>query len=401
MLSLAAFETNPSLLNLDTRGKYGFTEKDEEGKTVREYHFFGQPTLKWGPDKHWNGRETTEQYLSVSDDVYPVAMASLALCGYDDHKNLDEVTTLRRNDQKDPFFKAGKQDLLIARPPSGMELFTMLDALYDINSFDEQESDSLRMQHYVWRNLKLADDDLLGISEVSPETTVMRYDLMENRSLRGEFVPWVLGQGNNYWNCIKLAEAWGRMLSKRELWASFVLDDNDKKPPLLLQRVQQVKQKYNEKWDTKNINKTWNVFLEKLETAQSTEVPNETNTLLPMSKRIAKLNKRLGNDNNPPVMFSKTGTPIEYPQQRATIKRMPNNIDLGIYCVGLMTRQQLREVREGNNSKNCGIVCVVRVTRQYPRKSKFNGLSSTHARDFITDERLEKLYRMTQNRFTN
>lgn len=398
MLTLAAVQTNPSLLHLNTRNKLVATSIGEKG--CDEGIFFGSITKGWAPVKHWNGCDMTN-FIAHSDDVYPVALAALSLNNYDDRRDLNQITDIRSNFGGDSFFERQlKKGIEIGdRSASGFEFFGILDALYNINSYDESDADTVLMSNYLWKNLVLNDRDYFGLSEVSPEPTVMQYDYMtgSRQTLRGELVPWVLGQGNNYWNCIKLAEAWGRMLSKRAITASFVIDKEKQNsiPSSIIPLLRDVKLRFNKRWDENRINTTWNEFLTIFNSAQSLDVPGST--LLPMYQRIETLNNRLGyskEDRRHLVLFSKTGTPEEYSYRLSTIKGEKDYIDLGIYCMGIMSNQSLRNVK--NNRPASGIICVIRITRHYPKSTTNNGLWSTQARDFFTQDRLEKLYYMTK-----
>ena len=398
MLTLAAVQTNPSLLHLNTRNKLVATSAGEKG--CDEGIFFGSATKGWAPVSHWGGCDMTN-FIAHSDDVYPVALAALCLNNYNDRRDLNQITEIQSNFGGDSFFERQlKKGIEIGdRSASGFELFGILDALYNINSYDEYDADTILMSNYLWKNLILNDRDYFGLSEVSPEPTIMQYDYMtgSRQTLRGELVPWVLGQGNNYWNCIKLAEAWGRMLSKRAITASFVIDKEKQGcvPNSIIPLLRDVKLRYNDQWDENRINTTWNEFLTIFNSAQSLEV--QGSTLRPMYQRIEALNNRLGysrEDRRHLVLFSKTGTPEEYSYRLPTIKGEKDYIDLGIYCMGIMSNQSLRNVR--NNRPASGIICVIRITRHYPQSTTNNGLWSTQARDFFTLDRLEKLYYMTK-----
>lgn len=398
MLSLAAVQTNPSLLHLNTRNKLSATSIGHNG--CEEGVFFGSTTKGWAPSSHWSGCDMTN-FIAHSDDVYPVALAALCLNNYDDSSDLNLITNIQRNFGGDSFFERQlRNGIQIGnRSASGFEFFSLLDALYNINSYDESDADTILMSNYLWKNINLKDRDYFGLSEVSPEPTVMQYDYMigSGQTLRGELVPWVLGQGNNYWNCIKLAEAWGRMLSKRAITASFVIDKEkqDSVPQSIVPLLREVKLRYNNHWDENRINTTWNEFLTTFNTAQSLEV--QGSTLRPMYHRIEELNSRLGynrDDRRHLLLFAKTGTPSEYSYRLPTIEGGRSFVDLGMYCMGIMSNQSLRNVR--NNRPASGIICIMRITRQYPHSTTDSGLWSTHARDFFTQERLEKLYYMTK-----
>ena len=72
------------------------------------------------------------------------------------------------------------------------------------------------------------DDRCYGLQEVAPDQTQLRMDRFRTgEDFRGLLVSWILGQGDNMWNCIKLAEAWSRMINKRDIRASFIHDPHN------------------------------------------------------------------------------------------------------------------------------------------------------------------------------
>jgi len=390
LLTLAAVQTNPSLLRLNTRGKVSLSGE--------QHTFFGCPTKGWANPEHWVGCDM-RNFIASSDDVYPVALAALSLNNYPDNQDISNINNIRRNFGFDSFFeRSGRDNIFIGnRSASGFEFFSILDALYAINSYDEIDEDSVVMSNYLWRNLHLKDQDYFGLSEVSPEPTVMRYDLMANQIMRGELVPWVLGQGNNYWNCAKLAEAWARMLGKRAVMASFVKDPEGKKAISLIDPIYDIKNRYNQEWSRERINNTWNIMLRILQDAQA--LPG---TLRPIYDNVSALNHRLNysdNDRRRLVLFGKTGTPNEYFQRTATISGRRTYIDLGMFCLGLMSQESYSELLSNSDATPKGIVCILRVTRQYPSSTSAPGLSSGNAKRFFDVDRLEKLYYMTRNYF--
>lgn len=401
MLTLASVHQNPSLLNLNTQGKLSCIESDDKG--CSKGMFLGATTKGWAPVSHWSGCDM-KNFLSHSDDVYPVALAALCLNGYNDNTDLNTIHNINSNmgDENKSLFDKSPNNIIIGnRSPSGFELFQLLDALYNINSYDVYDADSAMMTNYMWRNLCIENGDYFGLSEVSPEVTIMQYDNMvgHNRTLRGELTPWVLGQGNNYWNCIKLGEAWCRMLSKKAVSASFVIDKDDSSADSsLVDNILTIKNNYNSHWDKGKINKTWNQFLDVFKDAQT--INSSNSTLYKMYNNVSDLNTKLGlnTEGRRLVLFSKTGTPSEYFHRLPSIDGSKSYIDLGIYCMGLMTEASLTHIKANNNSAK-GIVCIIRVTRQYPQSTKDSGLWSTNARDFFTQERLEKLYYMTRSYF--
>lgn len=405
LLSLAAVETNPALLTLNTQGKYS---ADKPSNTSS---FFGYNSHFWGSPSHWNGTNF-RAYLSYSDDVFPVALAAFAMTG----ANVNSFNKLPLSNGNMNFFKQRNGVLFMKDfaksddcPDYNTQPFTSwLSHLYDINSKDDFTSDTLIFQNIYKGHEKDFKNKNFGMDELCPDITNLRMDLLaDGGDFRGTLVPWVLGQGNNQWSCVKMAEAWCRMLSKHAVRASLIhgdpitdllTDNSDGK----LGDVRNGELTQNE------INDTWNKFLGIFKGAQSgaDSGMNEPSTLKPMYDAVQKLDNNL-------VLFSKTGTPDAYARYEVPLlggnKRF---YDLGMYSFGLMTSQQYCKLTSSSSSQEPvhGIVCIIRVTRTYEcqacshrtaqcEKCKpFKGLQSMQARNFFSkdDARLKKFYDMTR-----
>ena len=383
LLALAAVEATPSLVGLNTVGKYSLDRssivlgKDGKAKSGKA-SFYGTAVDAWALSQKtqgfWSGCQRIGDFLAHSDDVYPVAMAVLSLAGADGSKPAYDFS--RSN--------AFGRDLMLEKDPDRINwteqpLIRDLDLLYDLKSYNDlYADDSLSMSHYIWRNLQLNGDDQFGLDNINPDVTVMHYQKLYDQphKLKTNLVPWVLGQGTNEWNCVKLAEAWTRMLTKREVRASFI-----DKPGTIPSLVERLKTK-----DNANPNEVWNRFLDELLYAQT----HSPGLLTPMDNAV----KSLGHDL---VLFSKTGTPNNYDRPEwKTLDGRRHWLDVGLYCMGLMPSESYQKVREGGPAK--GLMCVIRITRITRQKPSDDGVSSTHARNFFSanKRRLQKFYEMTR-----
>jgi len=242
-----------------------------------------------------------------------------------------------------------------------------------------------------------------GLQEILPDQTQLRMNrFYDGDDFRGLLVPWALGQGDNMWNCVKIAEAWARMVSKRDVKASFIHIPDRQSAPLVAK----------EKTDAGNgiicietkadLNATWNTFLDKFHEAQS--YSGTSATLNGMNNTVKSIAPNL-------MLFSKTGTPDAYIRYEYPILGGTNRyMDVGMYTFALVEK----DVFESKIKKNLpakGIICVLRITRSYEcnscRKSeggvcgkceKFWGIKSKHASDFFVQSpnRLRKLIDMTR-----
>lgn len=361
LLSLAAVEAQPTLLDLNTVGCY-----NPSGK-----FFDWQVPKTW--DGNWNGCTSMTHFLGVSDDVYPVAMAVLAMNG-------------GRNFAQSRLFRQGWR-LVNKEDNDGVwtqtPLMRNISLLYDVkDNVDTYAVDSLNMTQYIWNNLELEKGNRFGLDILRPDITNMHYDSFYGGSLRGEIVPWVLGQGNNYWCPMKFAEAWTRMLTKRKFNVSIIKAREPKQAPNLVTEL-----------GTSHAEQTWNRFLDVLAAAQ--QVTGDGATLRPMYDRVIVPFNREHQDQ-PLVLFAKTGTPNNYQiAENPSINHKAPWIDLGTYCMGLMTQQAFNQVKNGGQPR--GVMCVIQIVRIQPSKGDA-GIWGRHARDLFSNhpDNFTRFYELTK-----
>lgn len=416
MEALAAVLAVPSLIDLDTSNPKRYANpvfKDSVHKGRGEVIFFGRKTEPWAKkyEYFWNGCDFTT-FLSRSDDVYPVSLVALALS---DENVSGSTTTLCIDDEQSYFTTKDNKGYLRFKnegnngekllSPANQPFISNMSVLYKVNY--AESSDDMLYSRTADINLfdKLVEgiDDweerVYGLYGVSPEPTQLRFDRFnDGEDFHDLLMPWVLGQGDNMWNCVKLAEAWARMIGKRDVNASFIHHPDNANCPSL------VRGGLKSFGTDSNSDTVWNSFLTKFKKAQ------ESGSLLPpMYNAVKNLNDSL-------VLFSKTGTPdaysppIDIPLLGSRVRKM----DLGLYCF-VLTKDQiyLDCIRQNKPAK--GIVCIVRVARTYEcancgrnKQCKecegYNGINSSHARDFfannpINRHLLRKLYDMTRKYF--
>lgn len=400
LLALAAVQTEPALINLNTVTNPPTCRviNMSSNKSDSRAEIFGYPVPYWGSVGHWRGRVSIEQFLAASCDVYPVAMTILAL-------NRNQWPHTGAED--DIFTTVGRERLLGLKSEknghhhwNNMDLMKNIDRLYGVKSFFDTENEddaAYDMKRNLWRNIPgwdtLGEDRINYVDVVTPDFTVMHYQDFNNEgtAIKGNLVPWVLGQGNNSWSCLKLAEAWCRMLTKRKV--ELCITNPAEK---MYDKIQFDK----EGWDVR-----WNVFLDKLNSAQSIR---GYGLLDKMYDAVSHLNNNMSlAGNNELMLFSKTGTPDNYDRQEYL--NMGNTLlqyDLGLYCFGLMTKSAYNSVKAGEVSD--GIMCVIRITRISRKKDKdsdgnttVKGLESKDARNFFSanQQRLQRFYWLTRTRF--
>lgn len=373
LLALAAVEAVPSLLDLNTVGHY-----NESG-----LFYDWNVGNKWAGN--WNGCSSFSHFLGVSDDVYPVALTVLAMNG----EPLPGNYTAGGNHFSDSnLFRRGWR-LTEKNSNAGVwtntPLIRNISRLYDVkDNLDVYAEDSLSMTRYIWNNLGLQDSLRFGLDILRPDVTNMRYESLYGGSLRGEIVPWVLGQGNNYWAPMKFAEAWTRMLTKRQVNVSIVQSAAPKELPSLVNTI-----------GTREANATWNRFLDMLAAAQRVSGGNG-GTLRPMWDVVTSFNNEMNDTTQRLVLLAKTGTPENYEMSETrSINNRKQWVDVGLYCMGLMTQSSFRQVKGGDHPH--GVMTIIQIVR-IDHRNRGNGLWSSDARNIFSShpDNFRKFYELTK-----
>jgi hypothetical protein len=420
LLSLAAILTYPDLINLNTRTLHNARMlHDNNDGTALLAGFPLRPSFsnEGNYTSFWIGSSGLTEYLSRSDDVYPVVMTTYAMNHkYTNLRNHRQRITNRYNlnGNSDAFMQSGDNTRMLPKNQQGYKtkaeefmFVKLMDVLYGLNSnVDAVDSLKYLPAYYTWRYLQNGDIDINNderpsiFSEISPNVTNMMYGTWRNNSLSGELRPWILGQGNNEWSNMKMAEAYARMVGKRDVQISLIRTPEGVVPGKLVESVRQRFDKEND--DTfysstpDQINNDWNGFLDKFEAAQS------NGTLLPPFRN--RVTSGLGNNF---VSLSKTGTPDVY--TRSDIERITHRnvtYDAGCFSFALMTEDQYNIIKNDAIDSPRGIVCVLRIVHSYPhinktRDANRNIIESKQARDFYTKDRLRQIYEFTKSSFTS
>lgn len=426
ILAAAAVQANPNLLNLDTHGCYHLTPL---GNNKFEAVFFGHKTKAWAktPDvqKQWNGTTFTN-FLAHSDDVYPVALAALAMTGNNTSRELSlkGENNYFRNKGGYLYFRTAGESPEYTTHPFTNWLAYITRANYD--NFDDKDGHQdpfheLKLQQLAnlkAKGVEISDDDLsFGLREVSPDITNLYYNIFrDGGEFRTYLAPWVLGQGNNEWSTLTMAQAWARMVGRRDVYASFIKTKGET-VSLSDSKAMNVPgcciTNGNTPRSKAQIDGTWNEFLDRLSAAPSvTGDPGGNNTLIRMHSAVGSvINSKRKAD--PMVLFCKTGTPDAYSRYEVPLMGGNNRFfDIGMFSFVLAPQSQVNAIKGGKTGH--GIVCIVRLTRTY-QCDKCNAavrrggtqcstclsskcLESSHARNFFSQTEnghLQMLYDMT------
>ncbi len=378
MLALAAVQTNSGLLNY----KLQHCSLDTGEQAI----FLGGKTKPWAKESwHWDcgPQHDMKYFLEKSTDVYPVAIASLALNNLDGSYTNNE---LNFNGENTFFINRNNIKMRDGIEPNNYLFFKNIDWLYDVNSYNEF-SDTLPSRSYLWDGLALNDNETFGLDNISPDPTIMGYGDFPGKGLYA-LRAWALGQGNNYWNCAKLAEAWSRMISKKPIRATFIQRKDSVKGNLVDYIYNQ--RQYEFPREKERINSDWNNFLNKFNSAQTPR-----SSFKAMVNAIDAINRSSGQQYK---LYSKTGTPDEKMYKEGGYERIDGKkryIDLGMYSFALLKSQANDSI--GVNRDVPGVVCIVRILRKTYDEPAGDGVSSAHAVRFMAEQkRLKKFLYLTQ-----
>lgn len=362
----------------------------------------------------WNNGMTMTQYFATSNDVYPIMLAMYAFTNPNNRNELPtSFSTLNTHNFPATLLLPERTDTKINDeenyPIHNNQFAKMLDILYNINSNEaKQNSQDMNIvpEIDVWRMFnknQFSKEDSISFPDISPEYTNMNYWSWYNNgeTFRTKVISWVLGQGDNSWSPLKLAEAWARMTTKYPVRLSFICNSNPTYEQLLTQKIEQEGREYRH--GTRRANDIWNDFLGKFHDAQS-----QGSLLSPVQNRIQNINRNF-------VILGKTGTPDEFSlpdlenAQRNQNQHSNKNVeyDMGLYSFSLMNTVQYNRIRNANDlvAHNSGISVVVRIVHTYwNEKGSTIGkekINSVYARNFISDQNnvLEKILFHTDKLF--
>jgi len=364
--------------------------QNKEGKNLGA-QMLGYKTEYYGPESHggdmysafWDTCSNRKTFLAKSHDNYPIALTMLALqeegdgaynllqggnLNNENNKKLNQLALLN-NYQTSSRIAYNPNDVNRKAHFNGKDLdksefARLLEKLYDVNAGRRISIGMTYSDTLFWKNLKnkKIEKKLQGFA---PNAVFMQLNLTTDfRS----FERFVIGQGNNQWNNVKLAEAYSRLLSKKKVRATWIkntdtvvdwLDDAD--------------------------SVVWSDFM----TDWREAVKNSPKLLTPAYK---KLKDTIPNFDSTYYFYCKTGTPKENNEMDNIFingKTMKMYRDEGIFCFGI-TNQDINNPR--------GIVGIVYIKHLSENKPG-TGVESSTARDFLTSKIFKKIMFYNKNRF--
>jgi hypothetical protein len=203
------------------------------------------------------------------------------------------------------------------------------------------------------------------------------------------FRTFVLGQGNNQWTNLQLAQAYARLVSKTDVHATFLYPDSVVRLPMYNDSIRpfdgENMNPYSFKFTALQANGVWESFMNDWEAA----VKSKSGKLLePAYQRFQETGLGEGL-----TLFCKTGTPIENDKPNTRLFRKgKKNIwwDEGLFAFAVCDRHQALPK---------GITGVIYIKHLSLSKIKGKGVESSTARDFLSTEVFRKMLFYNQNRF--
>lgn len=331
----------------------------------------------------WDACANRKTFLATSHDNYPVALSMLALSEEGDRvysllkdSNLDNKKlnnlALLNNYQTSARIAYNPNDVnkkahFKEKDLHKSDFAKLLEKLYDISAGTRTAIGMIYSDTLFWRNLNNTklEKKLRGFA---PNRVFMQLDKTTNfRS----FERFVIGQGNNLWNNVKLAEAYSRLLSKKEVRATLIKNSDTIAD-----------------WLDSADNKVWFDFMTDWQWA----VKNSSNLLTPAYNTFKKAVPDFDNKYH---FYCKTGTPQENNEMNnifinGRTKKLYR--DEGIFCFGIINKIT------SENDYPRGIVGVVYI-KHLSEKNPGKGVESSTARNFLTSDIYKKIMFYNKNRF--
>ncbi|MDR1652202.1 MAG: hypothetical protein LBS01_00870 [Prevotellaceae bacterium] len=383
----------------------------------------GYTTPSYGADDDGNAKDlfwavgnylNRSYFLGHSHDNYPIAMTMLALTEPQDQR----IYSLLRTQNRDQNWNAqinnlynllGNEGTHIKYNPRlpekdrviflngernaelGSSSFAyLLSNLYDIQS--ETRIDTLfYSDKKVWQKLEFRN----SLFTLYPDEVNLHLDKIGINNDFRDFQTTILGEYENKWNNVKLAEAYSRLLSKRATDASFIANSDVRN--YLFENPQALFNKNSSDFPAftsqQQIETAWTNFMRDWQNA--VQAGGKGNTLTPAYNRFSNSfsnANELGNYH----FYCKTGTPDETPTSSKYINVPVDGEgnryvykDEGVFVFGITNT---------DTEQPQGIVGVVYI-KHISTKKGGKGVESSTARDFLTADLYKKIMFYNKTRF--
>lgn len=342
-----------------------------------------------------------QEFLSKSHDNYPIALTMLALTedkdpAYslltNDNLNNTAINNLYQVNGNETSRIKQQNRRIIFNNISNSSFINLLSNLYSVEA--ESKDSTYNIITYdtdSWSRLNTSKKNFYSLYPDIVYLGTERFgNANSNLSDFKKFQLFVLGQGDNHWTNLKLAEAYSRLLSKHKITATFIKNDSASFP-YLFQNPNSLfhlgsNNHYQFNITTPEVETTWNSFMTDWRTA--VQLPNPL-----LRTALNKFQSGVSNHEDY-YFYCKTGTPQENDEltNSKVFKKGKNRIwrDEGLFVFGITNK-------DTNYPK--GVVGVVYI-KHLSLANPGNGVESSTARDFFTHDIYKKIMFYNQNRFT-
>jgi hypothetical protein len=409
ILTFAAYLKYPGLASFELQPNHtSYTADNPRNSRILGYTVpkYGSKGKKSGEPNNlfWDLCKDRVAFLANSHDNYPIALTLLAMVENPDKtdqtnnnekkayneisktpvnsKEINNLLALLGSSSSRIKYDAGSKRLYFDEIEKSSFFNLFRKGLYDIESeFEEDDFGRIGYDTTPWGALSELGRNLYTLYPDKVYTGIGR--LGQSSSIDADFSAFktfVLGQGDNQWTNIKLAEAYARLLSKNRTLATFIKSNNPKAVPLLSPKTL-FDDIYIGFFGSNNFENVWSEFMADWRRALSF-TNDKTNTLKPAYE---KFKGSLKSDELDKLYFyCKTGTPQENNERRTTelvYKDGKKRIwrDEGLFAFGITNTNQ--DMPSGVT----GIVYIRHLTKVKP-PSGYKGIESSQARDFIKSD---------------
>jgi hypothetical protein len=363
--------------------------------------------------------------LGHSHDNYPIALTMLALTESDDRQmfNLLNAEVLDNGSVNNLYQLLGNNGTRIKYFPQNSTSEKMLwydnkllgessfanliSNLYDIE-IERRDRDTAYLEFDIttWQYL---NDAALQLLVLYPEKENMRLDAV--RTIR-DFENFILGQGNNKWSNIKLAEAYSRLLSKQKVKVTFL--QSNEPTSYLFENASSLFEKTSTSFDfqrtSEDMENAWSSFMRDWRNSiyHNSDRPtnvrglnDDGNTLNDGCYNFRRSFNNITNEFANYHFYCKTGTPEEEDIDNKIYINSTQKIwlDEGVFVFGItnIDNEQPKGI--------VGVVYIKHISTASPIiykdgvEIKRNGVESSTARDFLTDDLYKKIMFYNKNRF--
>ncbi|MDI9337667.1 MAG: hypothetical protein QM539_04485 [Alphaproteobacteria bacterium] len=406
LLSFAASLKYPSLSQFELNGQHTKLDKDT-GSTILGYKtklIYGLDKtinppipnpLFWPIDKN-NQPINRINFLGKSHDNYPITMAMLALTTNQDSSAYSTLINENLDNEKinNLYNLNGKESVHIKYDPlkkrivfkdiSNSKFIRLMANLYDVKAKnDDAQQTYLTSENYMWEDLHKTSPDLYSLyADVVSLGTDQFGNANSDVSDFKKFERFVLGQGDNQWTNLKLAEAYSRVLSKRKVKANFLKNLHSSEPIIFKNLANFVNNN-----SAGVLENSWSKFLKDWRDAVINKEYSLLNTAYNNFRTAAGIN-----NINQFYFYCKTGTPQDNDEHsnNKVFKKGKQIIywDEGVFAFGITNTNEISP---------SGIVGVVYIKHLSLQKIN-GGVSSTTARDFFQPDVFNKILFFNHNR---